>query len=796
MRNYYLIIALQYFFVLITGCNPCDKVEKEILDSFSYRNFINEYPNKVLTQEYSNAINQHQKFHRVNTQRDNKWSWIGPDNIHGRVLSLALNPKDTSELWAGTASSGLWKSVSGGIGNQAWVNVKLPIPVLSISSIAIDPIDPNIIYLGTGESYSYNSTDGGKNNRVLRGSWGIGILKSTDGGQTWNLALDWSKHNDRCIWKIIIDPKNHDIVYASGTHGIFKSSDKGASWNETFDKKMTNDLIIHPDSCNILLAAVGGIGSTDFGIYKTSDFGSTWTKIAPRNNTISNGRIMLTINSVNPNKVFALISDTFNTLSFISTNSFFKNFTTHSIQDVSSYQGWYAKGLVSNDSGKEILVGGVDLFIDRSGTFNNFTRYQMGEIGVHSDFHDIIVNPLDHNKVYFATDGGVFRSDNFGQTFYSCNDGLNNSQFYSASFSSDGLFAIGGLQDNRSAIYNHNLSWNSTHYGDGTASVIHPQNIEIILCSSQNLYLSRTTNRAKDWQTILVDDSAPFVTSLEMSKIDPNIIFTGSNKLYRSLDNGLQFKIINEMPSHSVINKIELSPNNINELLFSTLPTENEIPKLYYSSNSGISFTEITSNLPERIISDISMLNEEKYFVCLTGFGSSHIYVTSNSGKDWLPIDSNLPDIPYHTIWVNPTNHENIFIGSDLGLYSTRNGGRNWELSLPNDLDVLPVYDLKYIKNEKKLAVVTHGKGIYFLDISDLITSLVNADIKTSLSENIILWNDNFANIPHFDSGYIISIDGSICYTIHSSHQLQTSKLPKGIYFLASKDKIFKLIKL
>jgi hypothetical protein len=108
------------------------------------------------------------------------WQTLGPHNIGGRPLALAFNPQDPNTIFAGSASGGLWRTRTGGVGVSAWEYVPTGHAVLGVGSIAIAPNDSNTIYIGTGEVYSYGNTQGGISDRLTRGSFGIGILKSSD----------------------------------------------------------------------------------------------------------------------------------------------------------------------------------------------------------------------------------------------------------------------------------------------------------------------------------------------------------------------------------------------------------------------------------------------------------------------------------------------------------------------------------------------------------------------------------------------------------------------------------------
>jgi len=136
----------------------------------------------------NNAFEQMQEV-RMNktlkTESTNEWQAIGPHNTGGRTNAIAFNPQNPNTIYAGSASGGLWRSYTGGVGVDAWYYVPTGIPILGVSSITFAPNDSNIIYIGTGEVYNYAGAGYGAAYRNLRGTYGMGILKTTDGGQSW-----------------------------------------------------------------------------------------------------------------------------------------------------------------------------------------------------------------------------------------------------------------------------------------------------------------------------------------------------------------------------------------------------------------------------------------------------------------------------------------------------------------------------------------------------------------------------------------------------------------------------------
>ena len=141
------------------------------------------------------------------------WVPLAPKNFGGRILCLAFHPTNQNIMWVGSASGGLWKTTNGGTGAANginWTNIATGFPVLGISAIAINNSNPNELYLGTGEVYNSGGNGyQGHNDRIFRGSYGIGILKSTDGGTTWSKALDFSSSSLKGVADIIINPSEH-----------------------------------------------------------------------------------------------------------------------------------------------------------------------------------------------------------------------------------------------------------------------------------------------------------------------------------------------------------------------------------------------------------------------------------------------------------------------------------------------------------------------------------------------------------------------------------------------------------
>ena len=156
---------------------------------------------------------------------DDTWQSIGPTNQGGRTIALAVDPQNADVIYAGAASGGLWRLTFTGTNQYEWEYIDTGFPVLGVNSIAVDPRDSDVIYIGTGEVYGYQNSIGGLYVRTTRGSYGIGLLKTTDRGKTWTKSIDWSYDQRRGILSLELNPLNPDIVFAGTTEGTFKSTD-------------------------------------------------------------------------------------------------------------------------------------------------------------------------------------------------------------------------------------------------------------------------------------------------------------------------------------------------------------------------------------------------------------------------------------------------------------------------------------------------------------------------------------------------------------------------------------------
>lgn len=785
------------------------------MEALAYVASLSNYPNAEMQPGKFFAAFRHkqQMLQYARISGTEVWESMGPANVGGRTLCLAFHPLDTAVLYMGSASGGLWKSVTGGTGLDAWTYVETGFPVLGVSSIVFNPEDPNEMFIGTGETYSYGSTTHGLVTRTERGSFGMGILHSTDGGVTWEMSLDWTYQENRGIWDIVFSPANSDILIAATTEGIYRTTDGGVNWVQTLDKKMVMDISVHPDQPDLLFAGIGNLSSAGKGIYRSEDGGATWEILTGGGLPAytHDGRISVHQWAGDPQQVIAVISNALSTVGIYRSYDGGDTWAQLDDEEVMSYQGWFAKGtLVHPEDDKDMLFGGVELWKTTNGgaSIIQMTTYIGPSSELHPDIHDIVCNPLDPDKVYILTDGGLFRSNDFGESYYSCNYGYVTSQFYIGSISAQtDEKGLGGLQDNFTQRYDGDPYWTAVIGGDGAANAIDYTDDNIQYGSYQygNFYQS-TDGGVSFWDYIFGPTGAsafvaPFLIAPDHEVVADNaeVLFTGDTRLWRSDNLGASFYKPNpeQADTGNVLMAIGAGYDGTDTIYFSTAGVAGRAD-MFRSTNGGETLTCITNGLPDRYYRDIAVhpLNADIVYVTLSGFGSGHIYRSDNGGNTWTDISTALPDIPFHTIVIDPAFPDVVYAGGDMGVYVSDNGGETWNIYGTGMPAAVLVFDLAISPSDEKLIAYTHGNGAYRIPLwrEENVSVANSTGIDCAVYPTVTNGPLHISFDPPAGNYRITccSMVGEIVFTERVSVSdvctLNVAQLPQGNYYLTISD--------
>ncbi|SEP96944.1 WD40/YVTN/BNR-like repeat-containing protein [Flavobacterium urocaniciphilum] len=701
---------------------------------------------------------------------------IGPAIMSGRVSDLAMHPKNNQIIFLGAAGGGIWKSSDGG---ASFVPV-FDKHIQSIGTITFDPNNPdNVIWAGTGETWTRNSV-----------SVGDGIYKSTDGGLNWtNMGLPKSER----ISSIIVDPRDSNNVWVgvlgalwgdSEERGIYNSKDGGKTWNKILyvdNKTGCSDLVIDPSNPNVMYASFWEFrrtawsfnsGGNASALFKTTDGGKTWNKIHNGFPAGKLGRIAIAVTPSNPNILFSVIECEKDTQKGLYKSEDAGKTWKHLNSDFALVvRPFYFSRITIDPKNPEIIYkGGLNGSISRDGgkTFRNLGA-------MHSDIHDIIVDPIDTNRIYVATDGGMYRSWNNGSTLDIVKN-LPLSQYYHITLDNEEPYNIyGGLQDNGS-WYGPSKSdggieardWNSVGYGDGFRVLKHPTKKIIYseMQGAENIW--RYNLETKELKTIQplqekgvaklrFNWNTPIVTGLH----NPDRIYAGSQFVHVSDDMGASWKIIS--PDLTTNDKLKLNQENSGGLSKDNSGAENhctlftiaESPlskdiiwagaddgNVQITQDGGKTWKNVTANiigLPKNTWCyhiEASNFAKGSAYAVFDGHTSNdqntYVFKTTDFGATWTSIVTKDIDGFARCIQEDYVNENLLFLGTEKGLYITVDGGKNWS-KFENNMPAVAVMHLDLHKKTNDLVMATHGRGVIILDDVSILRQVTNDIIASEV---------------------------------------------------------------
>jgi Secretion system C-terminal sorting domain len=789
--NYTIRLVLTFCILFSYSCNQFEqemeseeKEEKgEAIKGFDLWSDMRTYPNKELNArafspgfDIAKRMNLQSRSNELGLNLPNTapWTELAPKNFAGRAISLAFHPTNPNIMFVGTASGGLWKTTNGGTGGAGGINwqfVPTGFPLLGVGSIAINPLNPNEMYVGSGEVYNTAALAGGATGaghiRLFRGTYGIGILKSTDGGVSWSKVLDFSNSSIRGVMDLAIHPTTPSTVFAATSDGVYRTTNSGTTWTLIHNVVLPNSLEFKPGNPNILYVGSGNFGSAGNGIYKTVNANAatpTFTKLTSGLPATITGKIMLSMTAANSSVIYASIGD--NPDNTMTTDGLYKSTNEGAswtamrtgANSIIGGQGWYAHAVgVSSTDANEVVWGELDTYRSANGgsTFTKTGAWNSWDVNnttvgtlqeglndnyVHADVHRIICSPHDAsgNTFFLCTDGGIFRTTDGGLNFQTLNGGLNTAQIYSNMSVSpvNSNYMLLGLQDNEAMVYNGSAGCRRIGgLGDGFHSAINSTGA-IQLVESYYFNVKRSTNSGSTFGggSGAVPELACFnVPMVYSSAVSSSYMFAGTIYFKRSTDNGATWANLNGGAPIAGANNPAIAMNAPSNSIvyFSTAPGGSVRSKLWKTTNATVAsptFTEITGTLPDRYYSDIAVdpTNSSRIAVSLSGFGSSHVYISTNGGTSWCNIGAGLPDVPTNSLAFDPVNPGSLYVGNDIGVFYAYNIPSGvlpasypltWIAYNEGFTDAILANDL-LITSTGKIRLGSYGRGLWERDLA------------------------------------------------------------------------------
>lgn len=628
----------------------------------------------------------------------------------GRINCIAFHPTQSSIMWAGAASGGVWKTTTSG---AYWHPMADNIASLGISSIVVDYQNPDIIYAATGD---FNASD----------TYSVGVLKSLDGGNTWNTTgLSWPVSDQRRISRLIIHPSDPNTLYAATTLGIYKSTNGGSNWNQ-IRPGSTSDIAFKPGNPAVIYAILNNkfIRSVDNG-------GSFLSLNIPSVDQI--GRAKLAVTNADPDYVYVITvksSDSGFEGLYRSTDGG-SNFTRMSgspnilgyATDGSSSSGiaWYCLGVaVSPVNKNEIFVASVNIWRSINGGSSwQIRAHWYGDEGlpyVHADIHYMDYHPIT-GALYVCSDGGIDVTSNSGSSFQAISSGLAIGQVYRIGLSKqDYSMVIGGWQDNGTHLLKNN-TWKHMLGGDGMECIVSHTNSSYMYGEMQYGRISRSYNGGNHWNNISDDigEEGSWITPYIMHPTNHSTLIAGYDNLWRSTNYGSSWVPLTSFTSTGYYDKfrsLAYSHSNPNYIYAATYN------RIYRTNNSGQSWVQINNNLPSYPITYIAVnhSNPLVVYVTLSGFYSGKkVFMTTNGGSSWTNISGSLPNLPANCIIHEKGSNGGLYVGMDVGVFyrdSTLTDWVNFFQGLPN----VKIAELEIHYDSHRLVAATYGRGIWWSD--------------------------------------------------------------------------------
>ncbi len=682
------------------------------------------------------------------------WKERGPGNVAGRARGLIVDPDDPSgDTWfVASVGGGVWRTTDAG---ATWIELTQDVPNLQISAIAMAASNTDVIYAGTGESFW--------NIDVMNGN---GILKSTDRGQTWfqlSSTVDDPRFNN--VSRIIVDPTDEDVVLASTTTGryknslnstssIFRSTDGGTTWTEvhqetnaaTFGGGRVLQLIADPTDFDVQYATVFA-----GGVLKSTDRGLTWNYV---NNGITDfaGRFELAISPVNTDYLFASAQGSQHSELWVSLDggaNWFETFESGDEPNWLGAQGWYDNTITCHPTDPTIVyVGGLELWkieLQSLGSSTRFTSRLASYSFPHPDHHDIqVVQPQGGDWYLLATsDGGIARTASFESGFTQPTDGMVTTQFYGVDKRPGASAYVGGTQDNGTWLSpvdpQATTPWSFVIGGDGYEASWHFDDPLKVIGGSQFNGLQRSLDGGITWQSArngLEDtgsSSAPFITKIGQSKARPDVVYAvGVQGVWRSTDFGgswdltpIPTEIWGGLSSFHDVRVSEPDP----DIVWAGSRMDGA-GTLSVSTDEGLTFDPVSVYAGETLgrISGIATHPTEPNtaFALFSFAGRPKVLKTTDLGDTWTDLSgfegtqtstNGFPDVAVYDLVVFPNDTNRIWVGTEIGLVESLDGGATWALA-DNGLPSVGIWNLRVVEDE--VVVGTHGRGIWSVTLPEL----------------------------------------------------------------------------
>ncbi len=659
------------------------------------------------------------------------WISLGPSNGAGRMTAVAPHPSVDGTILAGGASGGVWKTADEGL---SWRPLTDGLTDLSVGALAIAPSNPDVVYIGSGE--------GGLGSFFVPG---IGLLRSDDGGETWFLPQPGEVVAEQ-FFALSVDPRDEDRVLAATEKGLFLSTDGGLSWDlrlahpELYGVTEVIRSAADPDRLWSALWCFSSCPDPLTRVMTSADAGMTWAPAAA-------GLPEAVLNNPNVNRIALAVAPSDDRILYAALNT--SHYTPQGPEaaiyrssdggstwtdtgDPGAYllfQGWYDNAITIDPEDPNTVVAAGVWYVRSTDGGANWTTMDpvaagdwMGtETLPHVDGHTFA---WQNGALWLGCDGGLWLSGDRGATWDGRNRGLVTRQYYGLDI--DPIRAdrvLGGTQDNKTNLRlgPGEDDWEWVLDGDGFDCAINPLVPDMVYGTIYGTLVFRSTDGGFEWENISPTtggDLTPFATPLVMRRDAPWQLFTGSSRVWKSVDAGASWRALgteveNGEWSIEVVRSVAITPADETRLFIA------KGSEVYASSDGGSSWWAapmtalVNSVAVSPVDADLAVAG-----LARTPADEARLVRTSDGGRTWHGADSGLPPFAVQALRWHPSDPDLVFAGTDVGLYRSTDGGLSW-LPVGDGLPAASVHELRIAEDGTRLVAATHGRGIWELPLAD-----------------------------------------------------------------------------
>jgi photosystem II stability/assembly factor-like uncharacterized protein len=707
------------------------------------------------------------------TYQEMRWRMIGPTR-GGRTRAACGVPSQPNVFYMGAVNGGVWKSDDYG---RTWNPIFDGQPTQSIGAIAVAPSDPNTVYVGSGEGLARPDL-----------SVGDGVYKSTDAGKTWkHLGL----RDTQGIPALAVDPRNPNRVFAAALghpfganaeRGIYLSTDGGENWQKVLSKDANvggSDVEIDPSNPEVVYASLWEVrlgpwedgnqySGTGGGLFKSTDEGKTWR-------ALSNGlpkdiiQVDVAIAASQPSRLYASVATNEPSVGIYRSDDAGENWTR-----------------ITTDPRAAGRIGGGDLPVPRVDPKNPDVVYVASTVTMRStdggktwtsfhgapggdDYQNLWINPNSPSIILLVSDQGALVSVNSGQTWSSWYNQPTGQIFHGATSSGFPYLVCGGQQDSGSVCVSSRgndgeitfRDWHPVGIIEYGYAAPDPLNPDIVYGAGRREVskFSISTGQFQNVTPMPVADPkyrADRTQPILFSPVDPHILYTTSNFLFRTTDGGQTWKTISPDLAHehgtipaSLGDKAAKDANaeKIRGVIYALAPSFKNVNTIWAGTDDGLLWVTRDGGANWKNITPAELtpwskvtqlaashFDDETAYASISRFriDDSHpyIYRTHDGGKTWWLITNGLPDNgAVNVVREDPVRKGMLFAGTETSVWVSFDDGDHWQalqLNLPHS----SVRDL-WIHDDDLIAA-THGRSFWVLDDISPLRQVTDATAKSA----------------------------------------------------------------